>query len=53
VAMECRCYHGGDGRTRMRQLKLRALDWVTLVLALLLCVGIFVLGRLNLYPPYL
>ena len=26
VAMECRCYHGGEGRTRMRQLKYHALD---------------------------
>ena len=48
VAMECRCYHGGKGRTRLRQLKYHALDWLTLMLALLLCVGIYVLGRLGL-----
>ena len=26
LAMECRCYHGGEGRTRMKQLKLSLLD---------------------------
>ena len=29
TAMECRCYHGGDGRTRMKQLRLRVSDWVS------------------------
>ena len=27
LAMECRCYHGGEGRTRMKQLKLAPLDF--------------------------
>jgi len=48
VAMECRCYHGGDGRTRLRRLTYRALDWFTIAAALLMCVGIFVLGRFGL-----
>jgi len=26
LAMECRCYHGGEGRTRMKQLRLGILD---------------------------
>jgi len=26
LAMECRCYHGGEGRTRMKQLKMSILD---------------------------
>ena len=26
LAMECRCYHGGEGRTRMKQLHLSAMD---------------------------
>lgn len=26
TAMECRCYHGGEGRTRMKQLKMSVLD---------------------------
>jgi len=27
--MECRCYRGGDGRTRMKQLHLSLLDWIS------------------------
>ena len=45
VAMECRCYHGGEGRTRMRQLKFASFDYVTLVSGLVLCAGVIVLGR--------
>ena len=26
TAMECRCYHGGSGRTRLKQLKINAND---------------------------
>ena len=29
VAMECRCYHGGEGRTRMKQMKLHGRDLVS------------------------
>lgn len=28
MAMECRCYHGGSGRTRMKQLHLTGLDFL-------------------------
>ena len=31
VAMECRCYHGGEGRTRMRQLKFERRDIAALL----------------------
>ena len=35
MAMECRCYQGGEGRTRMKQLHMGARDFVALgVLAL-------------------
>ena len=27
-AMECRCYHGGEGRTRLNVLRYRTVDWV-------------------------
>ena len=43
VAMECRCYHGGEGRTRLRQLKLRGMDIAFLAGCLTLCVAIGVL----------
>ncbi len=34
VAMECRCYQGGDGRTRMKQLKLCSRDFVAMAVTL-------------------
>lgn len=43
IAMECRCYHGGEGRTRLRQLRFAARDYVTLAGSLVLCVGIWAL----------
>ena len=32
VAMESRCYHGGEGRTRMKMLKMQFRDWAALVI---------------------
>ena len=26
VAMECRCYHGGEGRTKLKSLKFKNID---------------------------
>ena len=46
--IECRCYHGGEGRTRLRQLKLKGIDLAALVFAVLLCVGIGVLRHFGL-----
>ena len=37
TAMECRCYHGGEGRTKLHQLQYRRID----ALALLFCVVLF------------
>lgn len=42
MAMECRCYHGGEGRTRLKQLRLTAMDFLlaaacVAVLALIFC----------------
>ena len=36
IAMECRCYHGGDGRTRMHVRHIRFKDFIPLVLIVLL-----------------
>ena len=44
VAMECRCYHGGDGRTRMKQLHMATRDILALVFGFVLLAGIIVLG---------
>ena len=32
MAMEARCYHGGEGRTRMKMLKMQFRDWTALVI---------------------
>jgi len=48
VAMECRCYHGGDGRTRMRQLKYAARDIVSLLGGAMLLAGVIVLAHFGL-----
>ena len=45
-AMECRCYSGGEGRTRMKQMHLKARDlWVSLVSAAM-CGGVIALNIL-------
>ncbi|MBQ3040412.1 MAG: energy-coupling factor transporter transmembrane protein EcfT [Clostridia bacterium] len=46
TAMECRCYHGGDGRTRMKKLKMKARDYTGLLLTLSILAGVILL---NLY----
>ena len=35
LAMECRCYHGGEGRTRLKQLKSSGRDYIALGISLL------------------
>ncbi len=45
TAMECRCYHGGEGRTRMNQLHYRPSDLAFMLGALALAVLIGVLGH--------
>ena len=44
-AMTCRCYHGGDGRTRMKQMKLSAVDFVALAIFLVALAGVIVLNH--------
>ena len=48
TAMECRCYHGGEGRTKLKVLCYQRRDlWAFAVLALFLA-AILLLGRLGL-----
>ena len=42
MAMESRCYHGGEGRTRLRVLKTSKNDWIALAVVALL-VGLIIL----------
>jgi energy-coupling factor transport system permease protein len=51
MAMESRCYHGGEGRTRLRVLKTTRNDWLALLtvlglLGLIILEGIFLKGVL-------
>lgn len=48
VAMESRCYHGGEGRTRLKQLKMQSIDWIALLLGAAFLAVIFVLKRFGL-----
>ena len=45
-AMECRCYTGGEGRTRMKQMKLKGLDSILIIGCALLLGGVIALNLL-------
>ena len=47
VAMECRCYHGGEGRTRMRKLQFAPRDFIALVIGALMLAAVIVLKVLG------
>ncbi|MCI6184595.1 MAG: energy-coupling factor transporter transmembrane protein EcfT [Clostridiales bacterium] len=48
VAMESRCYHGGKGRTRMKQMRMQGIDAWALVLGAVFLAAIFVMKRFGL-----
>ena len=48
TAMECRCYHGGEGRTKLHVLQYAPRDWAALTAGLVITVGVIVLGRFGL-----
>lgn len=45
MAMESRCYHGGEGRTKMKPLQYKSRDRIAYMLTLIYLVVIFVVGR--------
>lgn len=45
-AMECRCYNGGEGKTKMKQMKLSLTDLTVSLSALVICGGIITLNIL-------
>ena len=45
MAMEARCYHGGEGRTKMKPLRYKSRDKMAYVLTLIYLVVIFCVGR--------
>ncbi len=50
IAMECRSYRGGEGRTKLKQLRYSALDAVLLLLLALFIAGIVLC---NIFLPYI
>jgi len=44
MAMECRCYTGGEGRTRLRQLKTSYIDFIASFFMLCLFGGVIVIN---------
>ena len=46
TAMECRCYHGGEGRTRLRQLRSAPRDYIALAVTVLFLAGVILIGKL-------
>ena len=40
MAMECRCYHGGEGRTKMKILHMTGLDTVAIGITIVICAGV-------------
>ena len=49
MAMEARCYHGGEGRTKMKPLRYVSRDRVAYAIVILYVVAVFVIGR---YVPF-
>ena len=45
TAMECRCYRGGEGRTKMKQLRYSVRDLAAFVLSVIFMAGVIVLPR--------
>lgn len=48
MAMECRCYQGGEGRTRMRELKYSKLDVYSAMITVLCIVAVVLI---NIFAP--
>ena len=48
TAMECRCYHGGEGRTRMKVLRMGRADALSFVFWCLVLAGVILLRRIGL-----
>ena len=48
IAMESRCYHGGEGRTRMKTLKMQGIDFAALLLGAAFLAIVFIMKRFGL-----
>ena len=50
TAMECRCYHGGEGRTRLKVMHTAPRDYVAIGVMLLLFAGVIVINCFPVLP---
>ena len=48
TAMECRCYQGGEGRTKMKLLRYHREDFVTFGIGLIIVAAVVILGKFGL-----
>ena len=48
TAMECRCYHGGDGRTKMKLLRYNRRDYLAFLVGALLLAAVILLHNFGL-----
>ena len=48
IAMESRCYHGGDGRTRLKQLKYEKADFEAMLAGAVFLAAVFVMKHFGL-----
>ena len=48
TAMECRCYQGGEGRTKMKLLRMHGVDYCSFLVAAVLITGVCVLRSFGL-----
>lgn len=50
VAMECRCYQGGQGRTRMKILRMKKQDYISVIVVILIIAGVVLCNVLLPHP---
>ena len=51
TAMECRCYTGGEGRTRLHVLRYGAVDFIMCAIVIAVGAGVILLNRF--FPLYM
>ena len=47
TAMECRCYHGGEGRTKLHVLRYQRRDFLCILLTTLITAAVVIISRLG------
>ena len=47
IAMECRCYQGGEGRTKLKQLHYTRLDFTAYGVGVVLLLGVLLMNRIG------